>query len=169
MDSFFQILRVCRSSLCTIVFQPIMQNSPDHVIKERFDCFEDSANKSSCDELMRAPERRTLAYSANQPVSPITMMVARNILKNSTILNYLHHTMADQDEASVYIDLIGFLKSERADVRLSAIEAVLAVKDWYVLCFIEEQCILGSIVTYSSTCLLFILLFSWRLPTVVKT
>jgi hypothetical protein len=40
--------------------------------------------------------------------------------------------MADQDEASVYIDLIGFLKSDRADVRLSAIEAVLAVKDWYV-------------------------------------
>jgi len=39
--------------------------------------------------------------------------------------------MADHDEVDgVYTDLLGFLKSDRTDVRVSAINAVLAVKDW---------------------------------------
>jgi hypothetical protein len=42
--------------------------------------------------------------------------------------------MSDQDEAKVYEDLIGFLKSDRSDLRLAATDAVLAVKDRYVSC-----------------------------------
>jgi hypothetical protein len=40
--------------------------------------------------------------------------------------------MTDQDEANVYTDLHGFLQSDRTDVRIAAIDAVLAVKDKYV-------------------------------------
>ena len=40
--------------------------------------------------------------------------------------------MSDQDEAKVYEDLIGFMKSDRSDLRLAATDAVLAVKDRYV-------------------------------------
>ena len=43
--------------------------------------------------------------------------------------------MTDQDEANVYTDLLGFLQSDRTDVRVAAIDAVLAVKDKYVFAF----------------------------------
>ena len=38
----------------------------------------------------------------------------------------------NNDERNIYVDLIDFLQSERADLRLAASEAVMGVSDRYV-------------------------------------
>ena len=39
---------------------------------------------------------------------------------------------ANQDEKQMYEDLVGFLLADRVDLRISATEAVLQVRDPYV-------------------------------------